>query len=82
MTPNPLRCLKQQLETYLHIAHTWQKILSPAAQELIKIKVTEYKTLLVIIEKALERHQSDQPSNSNPASSTTLNNHKKLRSFY
>ena len=81
MTPTPLRCLKQQLETYLHTARIWQRILSPSAQAAIETKVIEYKTLLVIVEKALEKSKSDDPSPNN-TTAISLSEHKKRRSAY
>ena len=57
MTLDPLTSLKQQLEAYLHTAKTFYKILPSFAQMLIKDKVEEYKNLLVIVEKALEKQK-------------------------
>ncbi|MCP4441882.1 MAG: hypothetical protein GY810_23490 [Aureispira sp.] len=60
MTPESLMGLKQQLEAYLHTAKTLYKILPSFAKRLIKDKVDEYKNLLVVVERALEKQKEQE----------------------
>lgn len=82
MTLESLTSLKQQLETYLHTANTWYKILSIPVQKLIKNNINEYKILLVLVEKALEKYKPDEPSSAHPPITTTFIDHKKLHNSY